>query len=41
VNVVSAILGHSRSSITLDTYAHVVSGDTRTAMEQLGELYSG
>jgi len=39
VNVVSAILGHARSSITLDTYAHVVAGDSLYAMKTLGELY--
>lgn len=37
VNVVSAILGHARSSITLDTYAHVVAGDSLKAMKTLGE----
>jgi len=39
VNVVSAILGHARSSITLDTYAHVVAGDFLEAMKTLSELY--
>jgi integrase len=39
VNVVSAILGHARSSITLDTYPHVVSGDSLEVMKSLGDLY--
>lgn len=31
---VAAQLGHSRKSLTLDTYAYVVVGETRQLMEQ-------
>jgi integrase len=37
--VVSAILGHSRTAVTLDTYAHVIDGSDRDALNKLEEIY--
>lgn len=36
--VVSQILGHARTSITLDVYGHVAAGEARTALETLSNV---
>ncbi len=38
INVVSAILGHSKPSVTLDIYAHVYSGRQEQAAALMDEL---
>jgi hypothetical protein len=38
INVVSAILGHSKASVTLDIYSHVYSGRQEQAAALMDEL---
>jgi integrase len=41
IHVVSRILGHSSIAVTLAIYSHVMPGDTRSAMETVGEFMFG
>jgi hypothetical protein len=39
--VVSERLGHAKTSITLDTYAHILPGMQEGAVDALGEMLFG
>ena len=41
VLVVSRRLGHSRASITLDTYGHMLPGDAERAADAMGAIFGG
>ena len=38
--ILQEILGHSRISVTLDTYSHVISHMQREAMSRFGHMFS-
>jgi integrase len=41
IRTTASILGHSTANVTLSTYAHVVEGATRKAMDALAERLDG